>query len=241
MFQRLQLDEGSRQLLTVAGLPLVDGVFATLLISGSISGFSSIISFALTVFAGAGSLAVLFSQSESRKDARRMIYNITPYLIAGAVAVALVAPIFQQLFAVTQLQYVAGTALMLIALKLADIEFADRIQTHWVLLPGIIISFQSFSSFSLSTAYLMPAVATVAAACLSMIVFSFFREVNLNLDIIRKGSALVLALFSFSMFGAGIPGSTGLMIFGLSLVGSFISPRMDLQLPVFPHNLKNLR
>lgn len=231
MLQRFRLDESSRQLLTVAGLPLVDGVFATLLISGSITGLSSILSFALTIFTGAGSLAVLFSQSENRKDARRMIYSITPYLFSGALTVALLAPVFNQIFAVSTLQYVAGATLMLIALKLAEVNFADRIKTHWILIPGLIISFQGFSSLAFSLKYIMPAASTVGAACLVMLGFSFMQEIKLNLKLIRKGSALVLIVFSLSMFGAGIPENAGLAIFALSFAGSFLSPRIDLQLP----------
>lgn len=232
MLQRFRLDESSRQLLTVAGLPLVDGVFATLLISGSITGLSSVLSFALTIFAGAGSLAVLFSQSENRKDARRIVYSITPYLFSGALAVALLAPVFNQIFAVSTLQYVAGATLMLIALKLAEVDLADRIKTHWILIPGLIVSFQGFNSLAFSLNYLIPAVSTVGAACLVLLGFSFMQEIKLNLTLIRKGSALVLTVFSLSMFGAGIPGNTGLAIFALSFAGSFLSPRVDLQLPI---------
>lgn len=231
MLQRFRLDEGSRQLLTVAGLPLVDGVFATLLISGSITGISSILSFALTIFAGAGSLAVLFSQSDSRKDARRMVYNVTPYLFSGALIVALLAPVFNEVFAVSMLQYVAGAALLLIALKLAEVEFADRVKTHWILVPGMILSFQGFSNFAFSLNYILPAVATIGAACMVLLAFSLLRDVKMNLALIRKGSALVLAVFSISMFGYSVPGQTGLTIFALSFAGSLISPRIDLQLP----------
>lgn len=241
MLQRFRLDNSSRQLLTVAGLPLVDGVFATLLVSGSISGLSNILSFALTIFAGAGSLAVLFSQSDSRKDARRMVYQITPYIFAGTILVALLAPVFNQIFAVSRLQYVAGAALMLIALKLAQVEAAEKVKTHWILIPGLIASFQSISSISLSFTYLGPAIATVGAACLALFGFSFLREVNLNLDLIRKGSALVLAVFSFSMFGLTVPGQTGLWIFTLSVTGAFISPRVDFQVPVGMQYPKQLR
>lgn len=227
----LKLDESSRQLLTVAGLPLVDGVFATLLVSGSLSGFSNILSFALTVFAGAGSLAVLFSQSENRRDARRMVYSVTPYLVSGAVLVALLAPIFNQIFAISSLQYVAGAALMLIALKLARVEIAEKVKTHWILVPGMLLSIQSFSISGLSLNYVLPALATVGAACLSLLVFSFAREVQLDLGIVRNGSALVLMVFSASMFGFNIPGQAGLALFAVSLTGSLLSPRIDFQVP----------
>lgn len=227
----LKLDESSRQLLTVAGLPLVDGVFATLLVSGSISGISSILSFALTVFAGAGSLAILFSESENRRDARRMVYSVTPYLFSGALLVALLAPVFNQVFAVSRLQYVAGAVLMLIALKLARVELVENIKTHWILVPGMILSLQSFSFSGVSLNYVVPALATVSAACASLMVFSFARDVELDLGMVRRGSSLVLMVFSASMFGFNVPGQTGLTLFAASVVGSVVAPRVEFQVP----------
>lgn len=223
----LQLDESSQELLTVAGLPLVDGVFASLLVSGSLNGFSSMLSIALTVFAGAGSLAVLFSRSDNRVQARKMVYNIFPYLFTGALAVALLAPVFSQIFSTSMLQYVTGLVLLLVAGKISGVGLAEKINTSWILLPGMMLSVRGLG-FSLSLEYVVPATGTVIAASTALLAFTFLRGLELNLDIVRNGSAFVLVIFAASMFGVTIPSNSGLTVFALSFAGSFIQPRISL-------------
>ncbi|MFB6077340.1 MAG: hypothetical protein ABEK12_04385, partial [Candidatus Nanohaloarchaea archaeon] len=57
------LDDGAQRLVLVLCLPLVDGVFATLLVTGALKTFADVVAVALTIFAGAGSLAVLYSHA----------------------------------------------------------------------------------------------------------------------------------------------------------------------------------
>ncbi|MFB6241258.1 MAG: DUF5794 domain-containing protein [Candidatus Nanosalina sp.] len=223
-----EIDEGTKQLLTVAGLPLVDGVFATLLATNSVSGISRALTIALTIFAGAGSLAVLFSNSSSCREARRMVLKAAPFLLTGGALVGLIAPVFSELFYLSRLQYVTGAVLMLIAFKLAEFSFAERIKTHWILVPGMILSVQSLSGLSFSLRYVVPALQVVGASVAVLYCFSFLRGFDLNLLVIRSGSALILGLFSASMFGLQIPSSAGLVLFSLSFIGSLVQPRLNL-------------
>lgn len=221
-----ELDEGSRQLLTISGLPLIDGVFATMLVSGAVAGLTSIVSIALTVFAGAGALAVLFSHADNGSEARQMVYNVSPFLLVGGFIVALIAPVFSQIFVLSRLEFVTGIVLLLIAGKLYGLDIAERINTSWILVPGLIISIGSFQiSFSLQ--YMLPALATVGGAIISLLLFTSLNNIHMNLSYIRNGSALVLLTFAVSMFGMNIPSSFGLTIFAGAFAGSIADPKIE--------------
>ncbi|PSG99967.1 MAG: hypothetical protein BRC28_01840 [Nanohaloarchaea archaeon SW_4_43_9] len=114
-----------RKLIFILCLPLVDGVFATLLVTGAVETFSDIVSVALTVFTGAGALAVLYSCSETRKEATRTVLQAAPYLVVGAILISLVAPIYEQLFFIERLRYAAGLALFAIAVKMGGLEVGE--------------------------------------------------------------------------------------------------------------------
>lgn len=222
----LELDEGSRQLLTISGLPLIDGVFATMLVSGALAGLTSIVSIALTVFAGAGALAILFSHANNGREARQMVYNVSPFLLLGGFIVALIAPIFSQIFVLSRLEFVTGIVLLLIAGKLYGLNTAERINTSWVLIPGLILSIGSLQiAFSLQ--YMAPAMATVIGAIIFLLIFTFMNNIQMNLTYIRNGSALVLLTFAISMFGMNIPSSLGLTIFVGSFAGSVADPKLE--------------
>lgn len=218
--QVFDMDEGSKRLLVMLCLPLVDGVFATLLVSGAITTFSDIFAVALTIFSGAGALAVLFAEADSKTEARRMVRDVTPYLLAGALAVSLVAPIFQQLFKVQMLQYTAGIALATIALKMLQVDLAEKMSVPAILVTGLVLSSTGLQTLTVSLGYVVPALATVGTALAILYAASVFSEHNLNLEYVRIGGGLVVGLISLSMFGVEMPSEIGLAILAASIVAS---------------------
>ncbi|MFB6291786.1 MAG: DUF5794 domain-containing protein [Candidatus Nanohaloarchaea archaeon] len=148
--ESLQLDEGTRKLIFVLCLPLVDGVFATLLITGALKTFSSMLTIGLTVFSGAGALTILYSYSDSVEEARHMVSRAFPVLMIGALAVALVAPIFEQLFFVERLQYAAGLALLVIAAQLADLPGSEMLSTPAIIFTGLLLSVHNLGALAFS-------------------------------------------------------------------------------------------
>lgn len=221
--QVFDMDEGSKRLLVMLCLPLVDGVFATLLVSGAITTFSDIVAIALTIFSGAGALAVLFAESESKSEARDMVLEVTPYLLIGALGVSLVAPVFQQLFNVQMLQYTAGIALATIALKMLDISLAEKMSVPAILVTGLVLSSTGLQTLTLSLSYVAPALATVVTALAILYAASAFSERDLNLEYVRIGGGLVVGLISLSMFGVEMPSEIGLAILAASIVASMRS------------------
>jgi predicted membrane channel-forming protein YqfA (hemolysin III family) len=230
------LDDSEKQLLYVSGLPLVDGVFATLLVAGSVAGIADMMSIALTVFAGAGSLAVLYSNSSSRREALKMVGNVSPYLLAGGLLVSLIAPVFRQMFSMTSLQYVAGGVLAVIAIKLYGLDLAERLNPSWILVPGLILSLNSFNPvFSLE--YVFAGTGTVLLALASLTVFALLRNLDLHLGTIRTGSAVVLLIFSVSLFGAPVSTDLGVGVFGLAFGASLLRGRRSIEFWNWRRNL----
>lgn len=216
------LDDGAQRLVFVLCLPLVDGVFATLLVTGAVETFSQAVNVALTVFTGAGALAVLYSESESREHAKKMVVQASVVLVAGALAISLIAPVFEQVFYIERLRYAAGLALLVIAGHLADIELADKFSVPAILLTGAVLSAKNVSAVGFSLEYVAPALATSVAAVSALYLASYLPR-GLNLDYIRKAGALVLGLIAVSQFGVELPSGLGLAIFAGALAASFRS------------------
>lgn len=211
-------EDGSRQLAFILCLPLIDGVFATLLVTGAVSTFSQMINVAVTIFAGAGALAVLYSESETRREAVQMVNNVIPIVLTGALLVALVAPIFQSLFATGLLKYAAALAVISISLELADIDIGDRLPPTAIILTGLLLSYQGIGSFSLTLSYVQPALVTVALASIGLYMATMLKKYSMNLTYVRYGGALVLGLISLSLLGLEIPQQAGPAIFALSIL-----------------------
>lgn len=211
-------DEGVRRLVFVLCLPLIDGVFATLLITGALQTFSDVVAVALTIFAGAGSLAVLYTHAENRADARRMVRQAAPVLLAGAALVAVVAPVFENLFYTARLQYAAGLVILVIAAKLAEVRFAEHFSTPAVILTGLVLSVQNPEALQLSLAYVAPALGTAAVALAGLYAAAYIPHDRLSLREVRRGGAFALVTVALSQFGVHVPSGVGIAGFAAALV-----------------------
>ena len=211
-------DSGAQRLLFVLALPLVDGVFATLLVTGAIQTFSEIMTIALTVFTGAGALAVLYSESESKAEAQNMVKKVVPYLVGGTLLVALVAPVFEQIFYLSRLRYAAAIAVAVIALKISEVSIAEKFTVPSIIFTGMALSLKQPTSIQLTLSYVVPAVATVAVALGVLYLATYIDPERLDLDIIRKAGSLVLILISLSLVGLNVPANLGLLVMSTSIV-----------------------
>lgn len=213
-------DEGTRRLLFILCLPLVDGVFATLLVTGAVGTFSDILAIALTVFTGAGALAVLYSNSDSFDEAVGMVGMASPVLVAGVAIVALIAPVYAQMFYVERLKYAAGIVLVVIAAEMLDIDFAENFPVPAVLLTGMAVSLKNPGALQFTLVYLQPALLTAFASIAGLLAASTLASRDLKLDYIRRGGSLVLLLIGLSQFGLQLPAELGLVIFAASVAAS---------------------
>jgi hypothetical protein len=217
---RQLLDDSSRKLAFILCLPLIDGVFATLLVTGAVNTFSQMLNIAITIFTGAGALAVLYSEASNRKEAVQMVNNVILVLLAGVIAVALIAPIFEQLFRTELLKYAAGLAISSIALQLADIEIAERIPPTAVILTGLVLSYQGPVNLVLTLEYVLPALGTALIAITGLYLATGLKKYGMNLQYIRYGGSAVLGIIAMSLFGLNVPENIGPFVFMLSVLVS---------------------
>jgi hypothetical protein len=198
----------------------VDGVFATLLVSGAVKTFSDIVAVSLTIFAGAGALATLYSESDGVKEARVMVLKVMPFLVAGALMVSLIAPVFGELFYVSRMETVAALVLLSIGLQMIGIEKAHILSVPAILLTGALVSLRNPGAVGIELTYVAPAVLTALLASVVLYAASGVNREALNLDTVRYGAGIVLLMLSASQFGLEVPSSLSLVVFGTSLAAS---------------------
>lgn len=212
--------DGAQRLVLVLCLPLVDGVFATLLVTGTVETFSDVVAVALTLFAGAGSLAVLYSHAETAAEARGMVVQAAPLLLVGAVLVAVVAPVFGQVFHVHRLQLAAGLALLVIAANLADLDVGDTFTVPAIVVTGFVLSVKNPGALAFTLDYVAPAVGTALVALAGLFAAASIDPGRLDLGTIKVGGAAVLITIALSLFGLNVPSEIGLAVLAASLVAS---------------------
>jgi len=217
-------DENTKRLAFILCLPLIDGVFPMLLVTGAVNTFSNIVAVALTVFAGAGALAVLYSSTETREESLRMVKQVTPLLLVGALLVSLIAPVFEVMFYIERLSYAAGLVLVVIAAKMIEVPYSESFSAPAVIVTGMLLSVQNPGALAFSTQYVLPALATVSVALAGLYMAAMVDRAAMNIDYIRKGGAAVLVIISMSLFGLNVPSTLGLAVLALSVVASIQEP-----------------
>lgn len=188
--------------------------------TGAVQTFSEILTVALTIFTGAGALAILYSEAEDQVEAQKMVKQITPYLISGAVLVALVAPVFEQLFYISRLRYAAAIAVAVIALKISEVSLAEKFTVPSILVTGMALSLKQPGSIVLTASYLIPALLTVTVAVAALYLATYIDPERLDLDIIRGAGTLVLLIISLSLVGLNIPSNLSLAVISMGLVAA---------------------
>ncbi|EHK02519.1 hypothetical protein HRED_04193, partial [Candidatus Haloredivivus sp. G17] len=163
---------------------------------------------------------MLYSEASNRKEAVQMVNNVIPVLLAGVIAVALIAPIFEQLFRTELLKYAAGLAISSIALQLADIEIAERIPPTAVILTGLVLSYQGPVNLVLTLEYVLPALGTALIAITGLYLATGLKKYGMNLQYIRYGGSAVLGIIAMSLFGLNVPENIGPFVFMVSVLVS---------------------
>lgn len=212
-------DEGTRQLIYILCLPLIDGVFASMLVSGAMTTFSEVVATSLTIFSGAGALAVLYSHADSVSEARDMVLKAAPFLILGAALVGVVAPIYAEMFNLSLLKYATGLTLLSIAAQIAKVEHAEKFPPHAIIFTGLALSIQAPSALALNASYLPNALMTALLAVGVLYAASSLSKYDLKMKYIRLGGAAALAVIGASIF-VQLPSDASLLILGISFLAS---------------------
>jgi hypothetical protein len=189
-------------------------------VTGAVQTFSEILTVALTIFTGAGALAILYSESGSREEAQKMVKQVAPYLVSGALIVALVAPVFEQIFYLSRLRYAAAIAVLVIGLKISEVDLAEKFTVPSIIVTGMALSLKQPASIAITLGYVAPALLTVATALLVLYAATYLDPERLNLDIIRGAGTLVLILVSLSLLGLNIPSHLSLAVLSTAVAAA---------------------
>jgi len=203
----------ARSLGVVMGLPLVDGVFATLVVTGGLDSVTGILEVGLLVFGGAATTALLLaSEADRRADVHRVLTIGVPVL-ALAAAEAAVAPSLLALLDAEAFRPFAGLVLVAVAARVAAAHVTRYLPAPGlVVLVGVVVSFDPGGSLALQPD---PEVATRALAAAGVGVGSALAVVLarprlrrvLDPERFRIGSAVALGTMGASVAGLVPQGS----------------------------------
>ncbi|WP_435097282.1 DUF5794 domain-containing protein [Halarchaeum sp. P4] len=222
----------TRLLATVMLLPLVDGIFAALVLSGALTQTTTVgslviptgvLQIGLLVFGGSATVAVVLveMQGDRREKAQAVLLVGVP-LVLGAAAVAALAPTVESLLDTGVFERFAAFVVLAIAAKTASTRVGDYLPSPAVIVAlGLLASVRP-ASFDL-VVQLQPAV--IAAAVGSAVVALGFAlgvallephlRRLLDIDRFRFGSAVALGTLALSLFGI-VPEGAALPVFALA-------------------------
>lgn len=197
----------TRLLATVMMLPLLDGVFAAVVLAGGLTSVTGIIEVGLLVFGGSATLAVILAEMEgSPKEVATPILAVGSVVIIGAVVVAALAPTIQTLLDPVVFERFAAIIILAIAGRTASAEIGDWLpRPSMILLIGLVASIDT-SGFSLivqTEAELMLRAAAAAgvgvAFALTAAVTAPWLRNAVDIDRFRFGSAVALGVLPISI------------------------------------------
>ncbi|NIB99392.1 DUF5794 domain-containing protein [Halobacterium sp. R2-5] len=213
----------TRLLATVMLLPLVDGIFAALVLAGGLDTYVGIAQIGLLVFGGSATLAVILAEMDDdpRSQAATVLVVGIPLMLVAAAEAAL-APAIETVVDIPTFERFAALVILAIAAKTASSTIGDYLPS-----PGIIIGLGFVASVQPAGAELVLAAdpvlmlraaaaggVAVAFALAVVALQPYLREV-VDIDRFRFGSAVALGTLALSIFGL-VPSQSPLVVFGVA-------------------------
>ncbi|WP_430505002.1 DUF5794 domain-containing protein [Haloparvum sp. PAK95] len=209
----LRLEEtvggATRLLATVMALPLIDGIFAALVLAGALSTPVGILETGLLIFGGSATMAVILAEMEgTRRQQMASVLLIGALIIPVAAVQAAIAPTLASLLNLDIFQRFAGLVILAIAAKTASSKVGEILPS-----PGVIIAFGLVASFEPSGAALeftsdpmvvargAAAAAVGVAFALGVAIASPQLRGRVNIDRFRFGSAVALGVLALPILG----------------------------------------
>jgi hypothetical protein len=213
----------TRLLATVMLLPLVDGIFAALVLAGGLETPAGIVQIGLLVFGGSATLAVILAEMDQspREQAMSVIAVGVPLVVIAAAEAAL-APTIRTIVDIPTFERFAALVILAIAAKTASSTIGEYLPS-----PGIIIGLGFIASFqpdqvAFAIAHDLELLLRAAAAGGVAIAFAlvvvalqpFLRRI-VDIDRFRFGSAVALGTLALSIFHI-VPANAPLGVFAIA-------------------------
>ena len=197
----------TRLLATVMLLPLLDGVFAAVVLAGGLASVTGIIEVGLLVFGGSATLAVILAEMEgSPREVATPILAVGAIVIAGSVVVAALAPTIQTVLDPVVFERFAAIIILAIAGRTASAKIGDWLpRPSMILLIGFVASVNA-AGFSLEIQTDPELMLRAAAAAGVGVGFALTAAVGapwlrnaVDIDRFRFGSAVALGVLPISI------------------------------------------
>ncbi|MFW6003938.1 MAG: DUF5794 domain-containing protein [Halanaeroarchaeum sp.] len=215
-----QVGGATRLLATVMLLPLADGIFAALVLSGGLDTVVGIVQVGLLVFGGSATLAVIIAEMD-----RNMRQQATSVLVVGipliviAVVEAAFAPAIASVLDIVIFERFAAVVIVAIAAKTASATIGDYLpRPSIIVVLGLIASLQPAGA----TLTMTPDIELMARAgaaglvgvgfAMGVVVLRPYIEGLVDIDRFRFGTAIALGTLAFSVIGF-IPSNAPLPVF----------------------------
>ncbi len=203
------MGEGTRLLATVMALPLLDGIFAALVLAGAVSTVLGMVEVGLLIFGGSATVAVVLAEMEgSRAEQVRKVLLVGLLVVPLAALQAAVAPTIESVLAMPIFERFAALVILAIAAKTASASIGEYLPS-----PGIIIGLGMVASFRpggfevtlveepMYVAYGTGAAAVGVGFALAIAVFAPWLRGNVDIDRFRFGSAVALGVLPLTILG----------------------------------------
>ncbi|MGM0399014.1 MAG: DUF5794 domain-containing protein [Halobacteriota archaeon] len=215
-----QVGGATKLLATVMLLPLADGIFAALVLSGALDTVVGIVQVGLLVFGGSATLAVIIAEMD-----RNMRQQATSVLIVGipliviAIVEAAFAPAIASVLDIVIFERFAAVVIIAIAAKTASATIGDYLpRPSIIVVLGLIASIQPAGA-ALTVTPDIELMARAGAAGLVGVTFAMgvvvlrpYIEGLVDIDRFRFGTAIALGTLAFSVIGL-IPSNAPLPVF----------------------------
>lgn len=202
------VDGPTKLLATVMGLPLVDGIFAAIILAGGLASFAGIVQVGLLVFGGSATVAVVFSEfDEDRWESASRVLIVGIPMIALAGLEAALAPTIGSVLALPIFERFAAVVVLAIAAKTASARIGEYLpKPSAIVVLGFLASVRPGTfEFALSLDPMLVARAVAAGSvgvgfALGVVLMRPYLTTILDVDRFRFGSAVALGMLAVSLF-----------------------------------------
>ncbi len=221
-----RVGEGTRLLGTVMALPLLDGIFAALILAGAVSSVLGMIEVGLLIFGGSATLAVVLAEMEgSRRERARNILLVGALVVPFAALQAAIAPTIESLLSMEIFKRFAALVILAVAAKTASATVGEYLpQPSVIIALGFVASFRpngfelAFISEPMYVLYGTGAALIGVGFALTVALLGPWLRGNVDIDRFRFGSAVALGVLPLTILEVGpITGDEPLALIVLAL------------------------
>ena len=220
----------TRLLATVMLLPLLDGVFAAIVLAGGLTTVTGILEVGLLIFGGSATLAVILAEMDGDpKDVATSILLVGAVVVTGAVVVAALAPTIRSILRLGVFERFAAIIILAIAARTASSRVGEWLPRPSIILVLGLVASLDLDGFSLVVQTEPELMFRAAAAAGVGVCFALVAALGapwlrnaVDIDRFRFGSAVALGVLPLGILGL-VPGDPpiALAVLGVTTILAF--------------------